>query len=61
MVPDFVGPLDGSAELTIFTEGNHYPVLLPLALDAFQAWCAQTGFCRADAGKILRGLDSSQR
>jgi hypothetical protein len=52
-VPDFVGPLDGSAELTIFTEGNHYPVLLPLALDAFPAWCARTGFCRVDSGKIL--------
>src|SRR2546428_9322094 len=36
-LPDFVGPLDGSAELTIFTEGNHYPVLLPLVLDAFQS------------------------
>ncbi len=31
-LPDFVGPIDGSAELTIFTEGNHYPVLLPLVL-----------------------------
>ena len=28
-VPDFSGPIDGSAELTIFTEGNHFPVLLP--------------------------------
>src|SRR5690242_13238470 len=31
-LPDFIGPIDGSAELTIFTEGNHYPVLLPLVL-----------------------------
>ena len=31
-VPDIIGPVDGSAELTIFTEGNHYPVLLPLVL-----------------------------
>jgi hypothetical protein len=50
---DFVGPLDGSAELTIFTEGNHYPVLLPLVLDAFPAWCKDSGACEADAGKIL--------
>jgi hypothetical protein len=52
-LPDFVGPLDGSAELTIFTEGNHYPVLLPLVLDAFPAWCRASGACDADAGKIL--------
>jgi hypothetical protein len=52
-LPDFVGPLDGSAELTIFTEGNHYPVLLPLVLDAFPAWCRTSGACKADAGKIL--------
>ena len=31
-LPDFVGRIDGSAELTIFTEGDHYPVLLPLVL-----------------------------
>ena len=36
-LPDFVGPLDGSAELTIFTEGNHYPVLLPLVLECFSS------------------------
>jgi hypothetical protein len=52
-LPDFVGPLDGSAELTIFTEGNHYPVLLPLVLDAFPAWCRTSRACEADAGKIL--------
>jgi hypothetical protein len=52
-LPDFIGPLDGSAELTIFTEGNHYPVLLPLALDAFPAWCRTTGACQVDTGKIL--------
>jgi hypothetical protein len=32
-MPDFVGPIDGSAELTIFTEDNHFPVLLPLVLE----------------------------
>jgi hypothetical protein len=53
VLPDFVGPVDGSAELTIFTEGNHYPVLLPLVLERFPAWCRSTGSCRADAGKIL--------
>jgi hypothetical protein len=53
VLPDFVGPVEGSAELTIFTEGNHYPVLLPLVLERFPAWCRSTGSCRADAGKIL--------
>src|SRR5262249_24163648 len=52
-LPDFVGPLDGSAELTIFTEGNHYPVLLPLVLDEFPAWCRSNGACHADPNKIL--------
>ena len=52
-LPDFVGPVDGSAEFTIFTEGNHYPVLLPLVLDAFPAWCRTSGACDVDAGKIL--------
>ena len=52
-LPDLVGPIDGSAELTIFTEGNHYPVLLPMVLDGFPAWCKSAQACRADAGKIL--------
>jgi hypothetical protein len=52
-LPDFVGPLDGSAEFTIFTEGNHYPVLLPLVLDEFPSWCRSTGACQADPSKIL--------
>jgi hypothetical protein len=52
-LPDFIGPIDGSAELTIFSEGNHYPVLLPLVLDAFPAWCRRTGACRIDPGRIL--------
>jgi hypothetical protein len=52
-LPDFIGPLDGSAELTIFTEGNHYPVLLPLVLDEFPSWCRSTGACHADPNKIL--------
>ena len=34
-VPDLVGPVDGSARLTIFTEGNHFPALLPVVLDEF--------------------------
>lgn len=53
VLPDFVGPIDGSAELTIFTEGNHYPVLLPLVLETFPAWCQATGACHVDAAKIL--------
>ena len=52
-LPDFVGPIDGSAELTIFTEGNHYPVLLPLVLQRFPQWCRETGACAADAARIL--------
>lgn len=51
--PDIVGPVDGSARLTIFTEGNHYPVLLPLVLDGFPAWCASTGRCAISAEDIL--------
>ena len=50
---DFVGPIDGSAKLTVFTEGNHYPVLLPLLLDAFPAWCRSTGSCDIAAADIL--------
>jgi hypothetical protein len=50
---DFVGPIDGSAKLTVFAEGNHYPVLLPLLLDAFPAWCRSTGSCDVAAADIL--------
>ncbi|HEX9522870.1 MAG TPA: hypothetical protein VF949_07870 [Reyranella sp.] len=52
-VPDFVGPIDGSAELTIFTEGNHYAVLLPLVLQRFPEWCRANHACDADAARIL--------
>jgi hypothetical protein len=52
-LPDFVGPIDGSAELTIFTEGNHFPVLLPLVFDRFPAWCERTKACRVDPRRIL--------
>jgi hypothetical protein len=52
-VPDFIGPIDGSAELTIFTEGNHYPVLLPLVLQRFPQWCRANHACEVDAAKIL--------
>lgn len=51
-IPDLVGPVDGSAALTIFTEGNHYPVLLPLALEAFPQYCADTGRCAVTAQNI---------
>jgi hypothetical protein len=53
VLPDFVGPVDGSAELTIFSEGNHFPVLLPLVLEAFPAWCRSSGACNIDPAKIL--------
>jgi hypothetical protein len=52
-LPDFIGPIDGSAELTIFTEGNHYPVLLPLVEQAFPQWCRATRACTADPARIL--------
>jgi len=52
-LPDFVGPVDGSAKLTIFTEGNHYPVLLPLVLDAFPRWCSGTEQCAISRSEIL--------
>jgi len=52
-LPDFIGPIDGSAELTIFTEGNHYPVLLPLVEQAFPQWCRANHACAADPARIL--------
>ncbi|MEM6794144.1 MAG: substrate-binding domain-containing protein [Acidobacteriota bacterium] len=52
-VPDIVGPIDGSARLTVLTEGNHYPVFLPLVFDGFPAWCRETGRCDVAAGDIL--------
>jgi hypothetical protein len=52
-VPDFVGPIDGSAQLTICTEGNHYPVLLPLVFDRFPSWCQSTGSCSTTARDVL--------
>jgi hypothetical protein len=52
-VPDFIGPIDGSAQLTIFSEGNHYPVLLPLVLQRFPDWCRANHACEADAARIL--------
>ncbi|WP_421709552.1 substrate-binding domain-containing protein [Algihabitans sp.] len=51
-IPDIVGPVDGSAKLTIFTEGNHYPVLLPLVFDAFPEYCAETERCSITADEI---------
>lgn len=52
-VPDIVGPVDGSARLTIFTEGNHFPALLPLALDEFPHWSARAGGPKLSADDIL--------
>lgn len=52
-LPDFIGPIDGSAELTIFTEGNHYPVLLPLVVQGFPQWCRANHACTADPARIL--------
>ncbi|MEM6822619.1 MAG: substrate-binding domain-containing protein [Verrucomicrobiota bacterium] len=40
-VPDIVGRVDGTADLVIFTEGNHFPVLLPLVYDAFPEWLSR--------------------
>lgn len=50
---DVIGPVDGSARLTVFTEGNHYPVLLPLLFDGFPAWCAERKRCDIRADQIL--------
>ena len=52
-LPDFVGPIDGSARLTVFTEGNHFPVLLPLVFDRFPEWCAANSDCRIGPEEIL--------
>jgi len=52
-LPDFVGPIDGSAELTIFTEGNYYPVLIPLVLQRFPQGCRERHECDADPARIL--------
>ncbi|MEO1333718.1 MAG: substrate-binding domain-containing protein [Myxococcota bacterium] len=37
-VADLIGPLDGSATLTVFTEGNHFPVLVPMISDELSSW-----------------------
>jgi len=42
-VPDLIGKIDPAAALVIFTEGNHFPVLLPLALDGFRHWLEVNG------------------
>ncbi|MFW5734478.1 MAG: hypothetical protein ACOCWR_05410 [Oceanidesulfovibrio sp.] len=52
-VPDFIGPIDGSAMLTIFTEGNHYPALLPIVMEQFPAWCAENGGPEVGSEEIL--------
>lgn len=52
VLPDFVGPIDGSAKLTIFTEGNHFPVLLPLVFQRFPAWASTQG-CAVSSEDIL--------
>lgn len=51
-LPDFIGPIDGSARLTVMTEGNHFPVLLPLVFDEFPVWCRENG-CDVKADQIL--------
>ncbi len=52
-VPDVVGPIDGSARLTLFTEGNHFPALFPLLFDAFPGWSTEQGITALTAGDIL--------
>ena len=48
-IPDVVGRIDSHASLVIFSEGNHFPVLLPLALEGFRNWLRQKGrFLRND-------------
>lgn len=38
-LPDIVGRIEPDADLTIFTEGNHFMVVVPAALEDFRAWC----------------------
>lgn len=53
-LPDFVGPIDGTARLVVFTEGNHFPVLLPMVYDEFAEWVAERpGLEPIDASDIL--------
>jgi hypothetical protein len=52
-LPDLVGPLDGSARLTVFTEGNHFPALLPILFEDFPTWCAEHGRVGITAEDIL--------
>jgi len=42
-IPDVVGRIESHASLVIFSEGNHFPVLIPLALDGFREWLRQKG------------------
>ncbi len=53
-LPDFVGPIDGSARLTVFTEGNHFPVLLALVFEDFTRWSqAHNDGCHITPDEIL--------
>lgn len=52
-LPDVIGPIDGSARLTILTAGNHFPVFVPHVLDSFPEWCRQTSRCTVSASDIL--------
>ncbi|MEM1209554.1 MAG: substrate-binding domain-containing protein [Planctomycetota bacterium] len=53
-LPDFVGPIDGTARLVVFTEGNHFPVLLPMVYDEFAQWVAQRSRLEPiDPGDVL--------
>lgn len=40
-VPDIIGTINGQADLVIFTEGNHFPALLPLVYQKFPQWLQQ--------------------
>jgi hypothetical protein len=42
-IPDVVGRIDLHASLVIFSEGNHFSVLLPLSLDGFREWMRPKG------------------
>ena len=52
-VPDVIGPVDGSAKLTILTEGNHYPILNSLVLGKFPEWCMSQKKCSVKKEEIL--------
>lgn len=55
-IPDVVGRIDSHASLVIFSEGNHFPVLLPLALDGFRDWLRKKGHALRNNNVVVVSL-----